>query len=367
MLKVCHFLSGDRWAGAEVMAFHLLRGFRAEGEVEVSAVLFNEGRLAEELRGAGVPVTVLKERHRSFIALALEARRLVGEGSFDLLHSHRYKENILVYLAACAQRHRPHLVATQHGLPEPTSRRATLNSFIYRVNLHLMASHFDGVAVVSRNIEEHFVGDLGFSASRVRVIHNGLRLPLVPEVGWAAELIVGSAGRLFPVKDYPLMVEIAREVRAQEPSVGFALAGEGPERGRIEDLCGRYRLGDSFELCGEVREMTAFYRRLGLYLNTSVHEGVPMSVLEAMAHGLPVVAPKVGGFIEIVADGTDGFLIEGRDPRSFAEKCLLLARDRQRCETMGKAARQKVAARFSLEAMVGAYGRLYREVAGNRG
>ena len=69
--------------------------------------------------------------------------------------------------------------------------------------------------------------------------------------------------------------------------------------------------------------MPPFYHSLDLYLNTSVHEGIPMSILEAMAYSLPVVAPDVGGISEVVSNSEDGYLIEKRDPKAFAEKCFL--------------------------------------------
>lgn len=95
--------------------------------------------------------------------------------------------------------------------------------------------------------------------------------------------------------------------------------------------------------------------------NTSVHEGIPMSVLEAMSHGLPVVVPKVGGFPEIVEEGVSGYLVAGRDPASFAEKILGLVQAECR-QSMTGAARQRVVNCFSSEAMARKYYKLYSEL-----
>jgi glycosyltransferase involved in cell wall biosynthesis len=108
--------------------------------------------------------------------------------------------------------------------------------------------------------------------------------------------------------------------------------------------------------------MTGFYAGIDIYLNTSLHEGIPMSVLEAMAHGLPVVAPAVGGIVEIIEDGVEGFLVEGRSPQAFAKKCILLQDGELRLK-MGRAARARVEKAFSAQAMAQEYYRLYRELA----
>jgi glycosyltransferase involved in cell wall biosynthesis len=88
--------------------------------------------------------------------------------------------------------------------------------------------------------------------------------------------------------------------------------------------------------------MSTFYRGVDLYLNTSIHEGIPMSVLEAMAHGLPVVAPNVGGISEIIDQGVEGYLLEDRDPKASAEKFFLLYENKGLRERMSHAAREKV-------------------------
>ena len=108
--------------------------------------------------------------------------------------------------------------------------------------------------------------------------------------------------------------------------------------------------------------MLPFYRSLDLYLNTSVHEGIPMSILEAMAYSLPVVAPDVGGISEVVSNSEDGYLIEKRDPWAFAEKCFLLYENRQLRRRMARAAREKVVKSFSVENMAAQYHELYLNV-----
>ena len=120
------------------------------------------------------------------------------------------------------------------------------------------------------------------------------------------------------------MVHVAKDVLRQTDRIQFLLAGDGPEKERITSLIREYQLEPAFRMTGFVDDMESFYSRLNLYINTSFHEGLPMGILEAMSYGIPVIAPKCGGLPEIIDNGIEGYLIEGRDPARFAEKCLQL-------------------------------------------
>jgi glycosyltransferase involved in cell wall biosynthesis len=109
-----------------------------------------------------------------------------------------------------------------------------------------------------------------------------------------------------------------------------------------------------------------YYRSLDLYLSTSVHEGLPLSVVEAMACGKPVVSAAVGGIPEIVVDGEDGFLVKGRDPQQFAERCRALMGDARLRSEMGERAAASAHTRLSAATMAQAYRRLYEKSGGGR-
>jgi len=105
--------------------------------------------------------------------------------------------------------------------------------------------------------------------------------------------------------------------------------------------------------------MPAFYQRLDLYLNTSLHEGIPISVLEAMSYGIPVIASNVGGMAEILDNAVEGYLIEGRNPKEFAEKCIRLFENKTVKNRMALAGKEKVFKKFSIDQMAQQYRHLY--------
>jgi L-malate glycosyltransferase len=356
-------ISGDLWAGAEVMAFHLLKGLTEHKDLELSAILLNEGKLADEIRRLNIPVEVVDENKMSFFQIFLAIRKAFKGNSPDIIHSHRYKENILAYIFSKTQKN-VKLIGTQHGMPEAYGdSRSLRNRLISKLNFLVLSRCFQNLVAVSRDIQKSFVDHYGFSEDKVKVIHNGINIPdNIRAKKEKDTFVIGSSGRFFPVKDYPFMVEVAREVSKKTNNIRFELAGDGPEWSKIQHLIEKYGLNGTFMLRGFLSDISPLYQGLDVYLNTSLHEGIPISVLEAMAYGIPVIAPKVGGLIEILGDGMQGFLVEGRNPRDFAERCITLYENESLRREMGLAAREKIMREFSAEYMAQQYYSLYLNV-----
>lgn len=358
MNRILHIASGDLWAGAEAMLTNLVKGLSSQSGLAVSAVLFNEGRLAEELRALDADVYVIEEAENNFLSIHKKAKEVAQKVQPGVIHSHGYKEHLLALLL---KRHLGgvRVIGTQHGLPEAYQGLSLKRRSTAYLNLKVL-SRFDHVVAVSDDIRDYFLKKHGFAPARVAVIHNGIEVPGEPLDSFDnGRFVIGSSGRFYPVKDYPFMVEVAREVFKTAPSAGFELAGDGPERERIKSLIADYGLEENFVLKGFTDDIMPFYRRLAVYINTSVHEGIPLSVLEAMSCGLPVVAPDTGGLKEIIDDGADGFLVKERDPSAFAGKCAMLYNDRRLLARMSAAAREKIIKDFSLKNMVAEYTALY--------
>ena len=368
-LKVCHVISGDLWAGAEVMAFHLLLGLSKRPEVDLLVILLNRGVLADRLQKAGVRICVLDEHRFAFPEIVRLAAMAMRKWAPDVLHSHRYKENFLSYLASLALKTRPALVSTQHGMPESYGRHTgMLRRLKIYANSRLLASKFRVTVAVSADMEKSLASDQGFPRSRLVVIRNGIAIP-EPRGGTTGpreSLVIGAAGRMVPVKDYPLMIESAKRVCARLRNVRFELAGDGPLTAELQALVRQKGLEDRFRFRGFISDVRTFYTELDVFLNTSSSEGIPMSILEAMALGVPPVVPAVGGLKEIITDGEDGYLVRNRDPSVFAERCVALCTDQALRQRMARAARETVTKKFSVERMVSEYVELYVTIAAPR-
>ena len=340
------------------MCLRLLTGLCGIKGVELSAILMNEGKLAREIRKLGVPIEVVDETRLNFFHALRHVQEILLKFRPKILHTHRQKENILAFLASKRASLRIPLICTQHGLDEPQARLKW--KLLSGVNQYILSRHFRKVVAVSEDMRITLSREHQFPARNLIMIHNGTEIrERVHRNSGGDPFIVGSAGRLFPVKDYPFLVKIAAEVNRHAKNVRFELAGDGPDFGKLSEQIRESGLQEVFFLKGFVEDMEKFYSGLDLYISTSLHEGFPMSILEAMSHGLPVVAPMEGGIREAVADGYEGFLIEGRDPERFAQKCLEIYRNRDLRNRMGAASGERVRREFSIDSMAGKYYELY--------
>lgn len=347
------------------MVFQLLNGLNTQPDVDLFVILLNEGLLSDKLDSAGVASLVLDERKLSFLEITSSAVMALKGRAPQILHSHRYKENVLAYLVSRILGNGAILVSTQHGMPELYQAWWNpLQRLKAQLNFRLLGRKFDKIVAVSDDIKESLIRDYSFQEAWVETIRNGIDVPAKRlRTGAKHDFIIGSAGRFVPVKNFSFMVEVAKHMLSKTDEIRFDLAGEGPMFREIQDLVIRYGLEKRIILRGFVEDMTFFYNRLDIYLNTSLHEGVPMSVLEAMVRGIPIVAPRVGGLGEIVTDGIDGYLIDGRNPKDFAEKCLALYKNEALHRSMAYAAREKIIRQFSVERMVAEYLSVYAQAA----
>jgi glycosyltransferase involved in cell wall biosynthesis len=173
-------------------------------------------------------------------------------------------------------------------------------------------------------------------------------------------LLVGMVANFSPVKDHGLFLEIAEQLARRRDDVRFLLAGTGPMRDSTVHEVAVRRLHDRLHLLGPNTNVATAYHAMDLFVLTSKVEGCPNVVLEAMTHGLPVVAGRVGGVPEIVRDGETGVLVDSRDPREWARAIESIVDDSGRLTTLGAKGRLRVTSEFTIEKMSAAYDALYR-------
>ena len=349
-----------------MVIFNLLSSFRHDAGLRVVALALNDGELTGRLREAGITTHVIPEARHNLLGIAWRAARLLRDENIAVFHAHRYKENLWAGLLAKRLGVRE-IVTTIHGLPEAPGNRGDevqAVSWRRRLDFVIVGRLFSAAVAVSDEMKRALVDRYGFRDDRVRVIRNGARFPAAtPPTAPGESFHIGTVGRMVPIKGLDLFLEVAAEVRRRMPGVRFSILGDGPLREELGRQAARLGIGDCVEFVAPRPDPFGYYGSLDLYLNTSVHEGLPLSVVEAMACGKPVVSAAVGGIPEIVTHGEHGFLVEGRDPARFAERCLTLMRDNRLRRLMGDDAAAAARSRLSAEAMAQAYRRLYDECA----
>jgi glycosyltransferase involved in cell wall biosynthesis len=210
----------------------------------------------------------------------------------------------------------------------------------------------------------------------VTFVHNGIDLNKVharrstaqtkEAIGLNGHVVIGTAGRLSPVKGHEYLVRAAPSIVQQEPHARFLFVGSGPLEPQLRALARDLSvdhacvfLDPAIDRRASVYDLIA---AMDVFVLPSLHEGIPMALLEALALERPVVASAVGGIPEIVKHEANGLLVESRNDRALADACLDLMRDRHRAQVLGRRGRRTVEREFSHDKNGEAMLRLYRTV-----
>ena len=339
-VRVCQIVSGDLWAGAEVQLAASASYLVERADVELTAIVMNEGPLARELRRLGVPVTVIDESRHRALGILIALTRWLRDHSVEVVHTHRYKETVLGAIAA-RRAGVPCLVRTVHGQSEALRgwdrQKLRMYEVLDGIALRCCA---DRIIAVSRRLAAS-LEESGYAAGTVIPIHNGVDVRRVrptrgpeamrQELGIAnGSPLIGTVGRLSPVKGHADFLRAARLILQGEPAARFLIVGDGALRGELAGLARQLQVDHACTFVGERSDVYDLVGAMDVFVLPSLDEGIPMALLEAMALGKPVVATAVGGVPEVVADHTTGVLVRPRDAHALSEACLELVREVRR-------------------------------------
>jgi glycosyltransferase involved in cell wall biosynthesis/protein-tyrosine-phosphatase len=372
-MRVCHIMSADLWAGAEVQVATTAACLVNQPAVQLSAVLLNEGPLAVELRRLGVRVSVVDETRTTALGIVIALVRFLREQQIELVHTHRYKDTVLGLIAARIAGV-PYAVRTMHGLREPMTGWAHVKFGVYealeKAALHCCA---DQVIAVSR----HMAGILrnsGYPADRITHVHNGIDVGAVlatrrredvrRELGIDAETyLIGTVGRLSPVKGHSSFLRAAWLVLHKQPRAKFLIVGDGPLSAELHAMAVALRVDGACLFAGHRTDVHDLLAAMDVFVLPSLSEGIPMALLEAMALGTPVVATAVGGVPEVVRHRANGLLVHSGDERALADACAALTLDRDLALRLSVNGRRTVEEAFSGNRSCAALTRVYQDVA----
>jgi glycosyltransferase involved in cell wall biosynthesis len=350
------------WAGAEVQVASLLREFKKDLSLDVHAILLNRGTLYDRLIAYGIPTQVLDEHAMSSVEITKRLYRFNKEWNPHVVHTHRYKENCLGGLAA-ARAGIPVIINTVHGIQEALAGWGNMKWRFYSLLAGQVTKRVaSGLIGVSLEIASLLRRQ--FPKLEVVYIPNGIRCDAVnglPEPDAARKaagieaqaFVVGSVGRLTPVKGLEYLLHAAALMVHERaiPSLQVVVVGMGPSRRTLEELAQRLNIGDRVRFLGERHDVPHLLRLFDIFVLPSLHEGIPMALLEALAAGCSVVASGVGGILEVVREGKDGLLVPPRNPRAIADAIQALYASRTLRTRLQQAGPERVAMEFSAERM----------------
>jgi len=353
--------------GTERLVVELVKRLRPELPMAVCC-LDEEGAWGEGLRRENIEVVALRRREGFRPRLGRAIARAAAQHGARVVHCHHYSP--FVY-ASIARLWAPHLkiVFTEHGRLSdagPSPKRRTAN----RVLAHAPRT----VVTVSSELKQHLVAE-GFPTDKINVIYNGIDVGPLPDASARTRvreqlgldertIVIGTVARLDPVKDLQTLVRALGAPGARRPMT-LLVIGDGPERSTIEAAACHAGVASSVRFLGHRDDARDLLAGCDLYANSSISEGISLTILEAMAAGLPVVATHVGGTPEIV-DAFCGRLVPARDPETLAATLSELAGSPTLRSDLGRASRRRVEERFTLDRMIAEYRDAYYEAGAQR-
>jgi glycosyltransferase involved in cell wall biosynthesis len=323
--------------------------------------------MLDRLRAEDVRVIKLARRSRLALWAWLPLLKALRKERIDVLHGHLFGSNVwAAVLGRLAGT--PVTVAHEHMWAYGGSR---LRPFLDR---DLIARSCDAFVAVSAEGRQRMIEAERIDPAEIVVIPNGIAgfdagdgAKVRAELGIAADAkVVGSVGHLRPEKAYAVLVEAIAIVRRRHPDAVALVAGEGPERGALETLVEGAGLGGVVRFVGARDDIPDFLAALDVAVCCSDFEGGPLSVMEYMEAGLPVVATRVGGLPELVRDGDSGLLVPPRDPSSLAAAISRLFEDGELRRSLGARGRELRREHWSLEAWIATIERLYADLLAGR-
>ncbi len=361
---VCQVLHTLGVGGAEVLATRLVRRLKDEFQF-VFACLDDLGTLGEELRAEGFTVEVLGRRQGLDWRCVRQLASFVRDQNVDLIHAHQYTPFFYSRAPGWVGPRLP-VLFSEHGRfhPDlPSRKRMLFNRFFLRRS--------DRVVAVGESVKRALVENEGIPAERIEVIYNGVRPEqfavdegarerLRKELGIAPDAPVAiQVARLDPIKDHGTALRAAKKVHECLQNFQLLIVGDGPERATIETQIRELHLGGCVQMLGQRSDIRELLSAADLFLLTSVSEGIPVTLIEAMCAGLPVVSTDAGGVREVVSPGQTGLLTPIGDDAELASGMLTLLQERAQHQAMGHRGCTSAREKFSEAAMHRGYADMY--------
>ena len=327
-MNVAHLIDSGGYYGAEAMLVTLCLEQMASG-------------LSVQVISIGTPGTQLKPLEEKLIEYNIpyirwemlplpdfrESFKILEycrKNNVNIIHSHGYKGNILMGLTPAHRRNIP-VITTMHGY---TKHKKLSKMAIYQLLDQFCICRLSAVVLVSKSLESQIPAKK--IANKLHIVENGIQskeiksnAPAYVSVFSQKEYKIGSLGRLSHEKNFSMLIDAFSQVTMNIPQARLVIYGEGPERNNLEDQIAKLNLKDKVFLPGYQKQISAFFNDIDLFINCSLTEGMPISILESMKHGCPIVATDIpanktllaplnipGQFCEINPDSLANALID---------------------------------------------------------
>jgi len=358
-VKILHIVLGLQIGGLEKFVLDLVASYSSDF-LPVVVCLEKKGELGEQF--SRLQIIELSKSPGLSIGIVKQLVSLIKLYNIDIIHTHNPSPHFYGSLAGLLTG-RP-VIHTKHGRNYPTEKKKVL---LNRVSSRLTTK----VVAVSNDAADVCLEVERIPPSKVVVILNGINTTIFSpfDAGTNKKSLpirIGIVARLAPEKDHQTLLQAIKIMATADVMFHLDIIGDGVLRSKLEKTVAEFGISSHVSFLGMKHDVHYLLKNLDVFVLSSTTEGISLTLLEAMATGLPVVATNVGGNPEVVIDGVTGYIVPAQAPLEMAEKLLLLLNDCSMRRQMGARGRERVVERFSIAETTRHYEELYRSVLSGR-
>lgn len=356
-MKVILVIPTLELAGAEVMCKNLALELKKENYDVVVLSLYNrETALAKTIRENGIKVIFLDKTPGLDITMIGKLKKVFKIEKPDVVHTHL--DSLKYSFVAAKLAKVPQCVHTVHNLAEKEADKYT--RVIYRFAFKM--GKVIPVAL-SEEVQNSIMGVYGMDKKHIPVIYNGIDLDAcIQKQSYAnnPKIIFINVARFMYQKNHSMLINAYKELAEQADDTELWLVGKGQLLDEIRQQAERLHIASKVRFLGERTDVLELLNRADVFILPSLYEGMPMTIIEAMGTGLPIIATNVGGIPTMIEHDVDGYLVECDEEELVAAmKKMCSSKERER---MGKKAAEIATQRFSVKSMTEGYCQLYNEL-----
>jgi glycosyltransferase involved in cell wall biosynthesis len=353
-IKITYIIPSLDLGGAERLVTEMIKNINRD-IFDVSVIcLRRTGQWAAEIEKLGIKIELVGSLPKLEFLSILKIRKILRKEKPDIIHTHLFGADVYGGLAALSLGIK-NIISTEHNL--------NYNEGFIKKNLKsFVVNKFSKIVAVSEAVKDYSAETYKIEKDKISVFHNGIHFENYYKeikIKDQKEIILGSAGRLTTQKGFEKLILAMRYV--ENENIKLKIAGDGKLKYDLRHLIKKYKLEDRAVLVGPQKNIQKFYSEIDIYIQSSKWEGLGISILEAGAVGLPVIASRVDGIKEIINDGETGFLYEYDDERALAEKIVVLSKNINERKRLAENLQKKVAEEFSIFRMIEKYEKIYEQ------
>jgi L-malate glycosyltransferase len=359
--RVMHVLNTLQTGGAEYLVLNVAKSYDQRRFEMMVCSMGGDGEIGDELRALGIPVFVLERRQGLDPLLMPRLLRLIRRQRVKVVHTHNVAP--WLYAGIAGRLGGARVCHTEHSNLFPQQRAL-------RRAERLLGKISKAVICDGEDVRRQLIEEQRLSPRNVVTIYNGVDTALYARLvdraagrralGLADDTpVVATVARLEPVKDQGMLLRAFERVGGELPEARLVLVGDGSVRGDLEEQARRPGLAGRVIFLGRRADVAALLPLFDVFVLSSTSEGLPLTVLEAMAAGLPCVSTSVGAVPEAVVEGQTGLLVPTGDSDRMAAALIRLLRDPGLRRQLGGAGQRRARAEFDLKSMTRRYEDLY--------